>query len=67
MLLLFEVMSGFKVNFHKSILIGVNVNMPLGWMRRLSCKIGKIPFVYLELSIGGNSRHVLFWEPVLNW
>jgi hypothetical protein len=49
-------------------LVGVNVNDT--WLNEatsvLRCKIGKIPFVYLELSTGGNPRCALFWEPVLN-
>jgi hypothetical protein len=67
-LILFEAMSGLKINFHKSILVGVNVNDSClnEAASVLSCKIGKIPFVYLRLSIGGNPRRMLFWQPVLN-
>jgi len=28
--------------------------------------MGNIPFVYLELPIGGNPRRLSFWEPVVN-
>ncbi|GAU40604.1 hypothetical protein TSUD_28100 [Trifolium subterraneum] len=31
----------------------------------LCCKVGKIPFLYLGLSIGGDPRRLGFWEPVL--
>ena len=67
-LTLFEAMSGLKVNYHKSMLVGVNVNE--SWLGEaasvLSCKIGKIPFMYLGLSIGGDARHLIFWEPVID-
>ena len=61
-LLLFEALSGLKVNFSKSHLVGVNV--ALSWLSEaasmLSCKVGAIPFVYLGLPIGGNARRIPF-------
>ncbi|MCI24845.1 RNA-directed DNA polymerase (Reverse transcriptase), partial [Trifolium medium] len=66
-LVLFELMSGLKVNFNKSMLVGVNI--PYSWLNEaasaLSCKVGKIPFLYLGLPIGGDPRRFSFWEPVL--
>ncbi|CAJ2656620.1 unnamed protein product [Trifolium pratense] len=66
-LVLFESMSGLRVNFHKSMLVGVNI--PDSWLGEaasaLCCKVGKIPFLYLGLPIGGDSRRLGFWEPVL--
>ncbi|PNY01091.1 cysteine-rich receptor-like protein kinase, partial [Trifolium pratense] len=53
-LVLFETMSGLKVNFNKSMLVGVNI--PDSWLSEvasaLCCKVGKIPFLYLGLPIG---------------
>ncbi|KEH15328.1 hypothetical protein MTR_1350s0010, partial [Medicago truncatula] len=67
-LVLFEAMSGLKVNFHKSSLVGVNINA--SWLSEaasvLGCKVGKVPFLYLGLPIGGDPRRLLFWEPVVN-
>jgi len=67
-LVLFEVMSGLKVNFHKSSLVGVNINA--SWLSEaasmLGCKVGKVSFLYLGLPIGGDPRQLLFWEPVVN-
>ncbi|GAU10825.1 hypothetical protein TSUD_424490, partial [Trifolium subterraneum] len=31
----------------------------------LCCKVGKLPFLYLGLPIGGDQRRLGFWEPVL--
>jgi exonuclease III len=67
-LLLFEALSGLKVNFSKSQLVGVNVSS--SWLAEaalvLNCNVGSLPFVYLGLPIGGNARRLAFWEPVLN-
>jgi hypothetical protein len=49
-------MLGLKVNFHKSMLVGVNIAD--SWLRAaanaLHCKVGKMPFLYLGLHIGGD-------------
>ena len=67
-LVLFEAMSGLKVNFHKCSLVGVNINA--SWLSEaafvLGCKVGKMSFLYLGLPIGGDPRRLLFWEPVVN-
>ena len=61
-LLLFESLSGLKVNFSKSHLVGVNVAR--SWLSEtamvLNCKVGSLPFVYLGLPIGGNTCHLSF-------
>jgi len=66
-LTLFAEMSGLKVNFNKSILVGVNIAD--SWLYEmasiLNCKVGKISFLYLGLSIGGDPRRLAFWDPVV--
>ncbi|GAU24432.1 hypothetical protein TSUD_364160 [Trifolium subterraneum] len=66
-LVMFETMSGLKVNFNKSMLVGVNI--PGSWLGEaasiLRCKVGKIPFLYLGLPIGSDPRRLSFCEPVL--
>jgi len=61
-------MFGLQVNFHKSLLVGVNIAD--SWLNEvaslLHCKVGKVPFMYLGLSIGGDPWRLAFWEPVLN-
>jgi hypothetical protein len=53
-LVLFETMSGLKVNFNESMLVGINI--PDSWLREaasvLCCRVGKISFLYLGLPIG---------------
>jgi len=67
-LLLFEELSGLKVNFHKSMFTGVNI--PVSWLLEaammMNCRRGTIPFVYLGLPIGGDSRKLSFWKPVVD-
>jgi len=60
--------SGLKVNFHKSMLTGININA--SWLSEaalvLNCRVGMLPFVYLGLPIGGDACRLEFWQPVLN-
>lgn len=64
---LFELVSRLKVNFHKSQLLGLNVDGV--WLQEaasfLNCKIGTFPFVYLGLPIGADGRRMTTWKPVL--
>jgi hypothetical protein len=54
----FEMASGLKVNFWKSCLVGVNVSNEFLIMASnfLNCRIGMLPFKYLGLLVGANSR-----------
>jgi len=66
-LLLLQEMSGLKVNFNKSMLTGVNISST--WLVEaasvLNCRTDTIPFLYLGLPIGGDSRKLNFWKPVV--
>jgi len=48
-LIIFELLSGLKVNFNKRLLVGINISD--SWLSEatsvLSCKAGTIPFLYL--------------------
>lgn len=67
-LLLFELASNLKVNFHKSVLVGVNASN--SWLEEttnlLNYKVGKVPFKYLGLSIGYNTRRLSFCNPMVD-
>ena len=64
-LILFEALSGLKVNFSKSQLVGVNVSDSClsEAALMLRCRVGCLPFVYLGLPIGGNVRRLDIWKP----
>jgi len=68
MLLLFEEVSVLKVNFHKSMLTGVNISE--FWLSKavlvMNFRRGTIPFVYLGLPIDGDSRKLRFWKPIVD-
>jgi len=65
---LFAALSGLNVNFHKNVLVGVNVNM--SWLLEaamvLNCKVSTLPIMYLGLLVGGDSRRLNFWDPTVN-
>ncbi|GAU23240.1 hypothetical protein TSUD_172690 [Trifolium subterraneum] len=63
----FEMVSGLKVNFWKSFLLGVNVTNDFLHMasRFLNCRIGRLPFTYLGLSVGANPHVFSTWAPML--
>jgi len=66
--LLFEATSSLKVNFHKSMLVDVNIHD--SWLAEatsvLHCKLGRVPFLYLGLPIGGDPRKLKFWQPLID-
>ena len=67
-LLLFEEVSGLKVNFQKSLLTRVNISD--SWLTEASlvmnCRKGTLPFVFFGLPIGGDSRKLNFWKPIID-
>lgn len=66
-LLLFKSMSGLKVNFQKSSLVGINVSQ--GWVmeatRIINYKICSIPFNYIGIPIGANPKRKNTWNNVI--
>lgn len=60
----FEMVSGLRVNFFKSSMASLNVEMRLiqVFANILNCKIMEIPFIYLGLLVGSNSRKLTTWQ-----
>lgn len=54
----FQLISGLKINFLKSSLIGVGVEQSRlqEWAARVSCIVGTLPTSYLGLPFGANPR-----------
>ncbi|GKU93781.1 hypothetical protein SLEP1_g7347 [Rubroshorea leprosula] len=63
----FEMISGLKVNFFKSSLVGLNVDKVNleDYAEKLNCATGKVPFKYLGVLIGSNPRRMSTWAPVI--
>lgn len=61
----YELVSGLKVNFHKSGLICSKVSHALveGAAHTLNCKIGNLPFKFLGIIVGANPRRSSTWTP----
>lgn len=57
-LVLFQAVSGLKVNFNNNMLVGVNIVD--SWLTKaasvLGCKVGCVPFLNFVLHIGGDPR-----------
>jgi len=59
---------GLKINFHKSCLIGVNVERDFMEMacEFLNCSEGALPFKHLGLPVGANPGRTTKWQPLLD-
>lgn len=59
----FEVMSGLKINFHKSQVCGIGVQDDLvkEFAAGLNCHSQKLPMKYLGLPLGENPRRKSTW------
>lgn len=66
-LLILELLSWMKVNFHKSLLLDVNVDV--SWLNgeasMLNCKMDVLPFKYLGHPIGDHPRKLSFWNHIV--
>nr|UBX54584.1 Line-1 retrotransposon [Lupinus angustifolius] len=60
----FELISGLKVNSHKSSLFGISVSDSFltGATNFLSCNLGSFPFLYLGIPVGANPRRLFTWQ-----
>lgn len=66
-LIVFQLVSGLKLNFHKSSLVDINVNQEfLSLMaRRLLCTIEELPIIYLGLPLGADKGKKEMWRTVV--
>jgi len=67
LLFCFEMASGLKVNFPKSILGGMGITQSQMSMHAsmLNCVIKNTPFTYLGMEVGGNHRRVRLWGIII--
>ena len=59
--------SGLKINFHKSLICGVGVEVGLveQFAAQLNCLSQKLPIKYLGLPLGSNPGRKQVWQPVM--
>lgn len=64
----FELVSGLKVNIHKSKLVGASVesNQIGSFSGLVNCRTMTVPLQYLGLPVGGNPRRLSLWDPVVS-
>jgi mannosylglycoprotein endo-beta-mannosidase len=64
----FEIISGLKVNFYKSSLIGINVDNEYtsGLANAIFYRSDTFPIKYLGLPLGANTNRLSTWKPVLS-
>ncbi|XP_028068962.1 uncharacterized protein LOC114271546, partial [Camellia sinensis] len=64
----FAVMSGLKINYHKSAVCGVGFQEDeiVGLAQRLNCLSKKLPFNFLGLPLGANPKRKSTWNPILD-
>ena len=63
----FELVSGLKINFHKSCLvkIGKKCQGDEVWAHAFRCASSSLPITYLGLPLGGNSSREDLWNQVI--
>jgi len=64
----FELVSGLRVNFHKSEVgfVGISQLDKLLYSKCLNFQQMDLPFKYLGTIIGGNVRRIEFWIPIVD-
>ncbi|GKU91277.1 hypothetical protein SLEP1_g5176 [Rubroshorea leprosula] len=64
----FELLSGLKINFNKSVLYSFNASDEWGRMAvaALNCISGSLPFTYLEMPVGDIMCRRKAWKPVID-
>lgn len=63
----FELLSGLKVNYNKSSIMGVNVASETMYdlAMILGCKMGNLPFSYLGVKVGSSHKRAAMWEDLI--
>lgn len=64
----FEILSGLKINYHKSVIAGIRVEevMLQSFASRLNYAHQRLPFKYLGLPLGANPGRSSTWKPILD-
>jgi len=65
---IFELVSGHRINFHKSKvgLVGISHLDRFIYSKCLNCCLMEIPFKYLHITVGGNPKRSNFLSPIVD-
>lgn len=65
---LFEILSGLKINYNKSLLFTSpkDASKSEQWANLIGCKLGSWPLQYLGAPLGLSIKRKLFWAPLVN-
>ncbi|OMO58103.1 hypothetical protein CCACVL1_25585 [Corchorus capsularis] len=63
----FQLISGLKINFNKSSLIAVGLDLQIveQWAATINCKVGSLPCKYLGLLLGARHAATTVWKSVV--
>lgn len=63
----FELVSNLRINFNKSKILGINVNLDFlqATSNFISCGISSLTFSYLGIPIDANHHRCTTWDPIL--
>ena len=64
-----HLISGLKINFSKSCLIGANMEQQLvhDWAIQINCKAKQLPSKYLDIPLAANSLNCWYLNPGRSW
>ncbi|XP_028122010.1 uncharacterized protein LOC114319199 [Camellia sinensis] len=64
----FELISGLKINYQKSVICGVGVNRDFTSQvaEFFNCRVSSLPINYLGMPLGANPKRLSTWEPIIN-
>lgn len=64
----FQVALGLKVNFNKSRIFGIGVDIPdvTRWVAPLGRQPASLPFTYLGVPVGSNMKLKKHWKPIID-
>lgn len=67
-LIIFQLLSGLKINFHKSELYALNYaqHQKEKWAHTLGCNLGSWPLKYLGVPLGLSQTSSSLWDPLLS-
>ncbi|KAL7195785.1 hypothetical protein ACSBR1_035923 [Camellia fascicularis] len=64
----FELISGLKINYQKSVICGIGINREFTSQvaEFFNCKMKILPINYLGMPLGANPKRVSTWEPIID-